>query len=87
MISAHDRDFPVVLKIIYFISTEFVFDLEPQFLKTVRVYSKELVNSIEEKYEDFIEEFIDDIFECESLVSREHFIEALNERHTYLVDP
>ena len=56
---------------VYDLTTEFIFNLEPQFMETERAYRDEFVCSIRDKYDEFIEDFIDDVYDVASLISRE----------------
>ena len=56
---------------VYDLTTEFIFNLEPQFMDTERAYRDEFVCSIRDKYDEFIEDFIDDVYDVASLISRE----------------
>ena len=69
------------------IATESVFSLESKFMKVEREISVQQTAEIKKKYDEIIEQVLDDVFDAESLLSKENFKTNLEKDNKWIVDP
>ena len=72
-INCNDRDFKPALNSLLNIATVMVFTLEPIFSQNKAEFSKEELEQIPGYFEDVAEEFLDEVFENESKISRKEW--------------
>lgn len=64
-----------------------VFEHEPDFMNTTRKIGRDLIEEAQMKYDTLAEEFLDEVFEDESKLSRKDWEIAVSKKQNYLFDP
>ena len=89
-IASNDKDFKKYYYEIIYLSTEMVFQLQPKYVKDGKsdMFNIQIDEDLrEEKTDEFMEEFLDTIFEYEGVLERDDWIENVVDKQSYIVNP
>ena len=73
-ISSYDKDFKPSLFLLWDFATQMIFENEAIYMQKERQYTDEQISENKEKYDDMIEEFLDDVFDCDSIMEKDRWI-------------
>ena len=86
-ITCNDRDMEPTLIQIFETATVMMFNMEAMFLKGKNTFSDKQIKDARDMYEDEIEEFLDEVFDVESRLTREEFVESVAKNQPWVFDP
>ena len=86
-LTCNDRDLAPTMKQLFDTATTIVFDAEETFLGQKKTVTDEQIKEAREEYDDIIEEFLDEVFDTESRLEREEFVESVAKNQAWIFDP
>ena len=87
-IACNDKDFKPNLYRLFELATVMVFTNEPTFMGTAaNDVTDEKIESVKATYDDLAEEFLDAVFDVESMLAQHEWEKAVAEQCKYLFDP
>ena len=80
-IACNDKDFKPNLYALINFATQMVFEEEVKYMPSVeREYTDEAIEKIQDKYDDLADDFLDEVFDAESRLTRKEWEELVSKK-------